>query len=1619
MRKRTSRFAQRSLAAVGCATLIAGFAGWGVRAADTLQENPRTASQPTFENGNPSLHQNTLTDSPGGGGGDGNLQAPPKPGDSGHSQSSDSGNAIEIGGPPIMDGNLADFKALVQFIQENNAAACAVNQLDNFNNGPNVGIDGYQDEPIQDSATPFGRDMHSPINVGNFIFIYVPDSDGVITPPSLDDSWLGVGVNIGNGDGDICVDNPVTPADECPGITKLTSSPDLPSNIMVPFDSDGNGHPCVLGSGPNSRWAPEQPVITYDEAIEALTLAFKLCATTPDTLSSPEFEMQYLQRHTEATTLNLLGLDPANFELFPPVGSTCDEIHLRGLDNNKAFPDGLGNDDIEIVINKIDSQVSALFPTEDYLSVTRYRLAQLGMTLRSDSTGDLSNEDSMYTICALDLPQLEVTKQVRCEGEGDDAWRDAADLVAGVNAEFRIEVSNAGNVPLSVTLTDTLQSLGLATVTVDQASLSATMFRPSDGPGVPLNAINAAGFGLNPQFFTNSPNGFLAGVANGQSRLLGTLQATQACGDVVTLGDRVVLTFKAAVGTPTAFCGQPPASADIRNSIVATGDPDIPANPNGNEITDAAGGAPDTPRERLRGGDDNIVNINARCRDISLLKEVRLGTGPFTTGDVPLSIPSVGGPIQIQYRYTVQNPGELPEDVTLSDLALCQHAVGVPGITVSACPLCEQPTPGELTQLVAAGGSFQTSCSVQFATIDALRSFLTLDNGQDCQSPPGAGDADDCYRNCATASATASPTSDTCINETQLNESSSSIICNRVCTLNVTNRVRCILDGCQAPTQFGPFVDNATDPLAVAQGSCVQYEIDVQNISPSVSMCRIRLQDILTQQPTDIAPINGSTQLIVNGSSCPVPACFNTTGTNCEINPASCPAFTGGVFGPGQNLQLRFSASIPNNSNPSPPDPVNTITVDGAADCPAGTPAYSCTDNDSVELDVRGAGLRCDSKQWQAQSDTDADCDPDAPFGAFTSSIDLRNKVFPVILNLKVSATNTGQVPLQVTAQDSALNTCVNTVDGVAFVGSPVCELGTSKLVQPGASADWQCQIRIDTAAAARAMDTCDGALDGAYDNTASVSGVTVAGGTNMCVQGVTVQGTTTCSAEVLLPPPCDIDVFEQVKCKTDPDSAYGPSTEALPGTTLTYRLRVTNSGTTNIPKVCIADDLSCSSWVVNGSIAADLAGTSANACLSGFAAGLVSGARTCYSFGACRPAAPWIAPGETLTITFDVAVPNNFNQQGVELDCANNAAVDVFSENCTATPPANGACSTGSGSADFNVLIPKVDCDKAFCVDTNNDGNCEQAFTAQLVLPDSTVFPITVVYQSKILNIGESVVTNARICDPELVGDAAAAGFVFVSCDYCEGGCDGDEADECVDVAPLAPDMEAVATCRIQVPSREAWMVFASSDVDNQAICYRNGSAGLGSVGTTGVCASGVSTNLTSPTCTSNLCIPIPPPRGGCCLEDGRCLYITEDECDDQDGFYHGDDEQCLGDNDGNGIDDLCEQAIPTVSEWGLIILGLLLLIAGKLQFGQSQVVVSAVTNRGTQAGIRVARFPLDPRAYAWLLPMVVMAAVVVLMVASWVGYEATATDGVGGAITVLLLSYFLQLWGRPGSGS
>ena len=80
----------------------------------------------------------------------------------------------------------------------------------------------------------------------------------------------------------------------------------------------------------------------------------------------------------------------------------------------------------------------------------------------------------------------------------------------------------------------------------------------------------------------------------------------------------------------------------------------------------------------------------------------------------------------------------------------------------------------------------------------------------------------------------------------------------------------------------------------------------------------------------------------------------------------------------------------------------------------------------------------------------------------------------------------------------------------------------------------------------------------------------------------------------------------------------------------------------------------------------------------------------------------------------------------------------------------------------------------------------------------------------------------------------------------------------------------------------------------------------------------------------------------GACCLdsnEDGRndtCVVMDRDCCIAGEGKFSGPGFDCLGDQDNSGVDDLCDGVIPAVSEWGLIVMALLLLVGIKICFAR-----------------------------------------------------------------------------------
>ena len=127
-----------------------------------------------------------------------------------------------------------------------------------------------------------------------------------------------------------------------------------------------------------------------------------------------------------------------------------------------------------------------------------------------------------------------------------------------------------------------------------------------------------------------------------------------------------------------------------------------------------------------------------------------------------------------------------------------------------------------------------------------------------------------------------------------------------------------------------------------------------------------------------------------------------------------------------------------------------------------------------------------------------------------------------------------------------------------------------------------------------------------------------------------------------------------------------------------------------------------------------------------------------------------------------------------------------------------------------------------------------------------------------------------------------------------------------------------------------------------------------------TGVEPSGTPCSPDTDECTADICDGVNvfcthPDNGlcgACCLVDWSCRDdFIESTCNGLGGTFVGAAVDCGGDSDGDGVVDHCDlcpgvddfvfgpgcvNAIPTVSEWGMVILALLLLTGGKVYFSR-----------------------------------------------------------------------------------
>ena len=670
--------------------------------------------------------------------------------------------------------------------------------LDNIDNGTfPVGPDGFRDAGLRNPDVPddalctnglqcadadFGDlSVRSSLNTGKLTVIYLPDSDGFIDPGDAeltDDSFLYVGMDIFNGDArrippggsgspdvdyhDLDFVDTVPLGDICEDGVADFDGDGAPDFRGVPFDVDGDGNPQNVG-----RWDPlpecTPQVLLADDDPESYSLILRVCSDLQLVLrgiearASGEFvgelSLTVARNQTQIVReTDFLGNGVAAewIETFPdPTDPDFDETTEVA---------GLGPRDVEFIIRHVDTVVDGAFPDVDY-ALDRLRLAHGRLSTFSDADGDSASEDRVIAAWFVEFPQIETTKHVRCEG--DPAWLTSVRAVPGSTLEFKIEVENTGNVPLGVTLTDALTSFGAAGFTIDQASLSATLFRPADGTGIPIDTGNAADYGLNPTFFAPVPAGFLGGVATGEPRYAGVLHPADVCGDIPVLGDRLELVFTADVDAPPDLCQVASTPVDVENAINATGDPDVPPVEDGDEVIDASG-AVDTPRELAQGSDDNVVTVDVLCREVTFTKQVGFpgDPGSFTSGDVPLMVSPIPPSVQIEYRYTGANNGEVREEITISDDFLCEDIAATqaayPGkLTMLDCPLCPA---GDVTQVVNAGDPYGTHCIVEFTAEDALADFMSRDDILDPDHSGCLADSDfeHCYRNCAAALATVS-----------------------------------------------------------------------------------------------------------------------------------------------------------------------------------------------------------------------------------------------------------------------------------------------------------------------------------------------------------------------------------------------------------------------------------------------------------------------------------------------------------------------------------------------------------------------------------------------------------------------------------------------------------------------------------------------------------------------------------------------------------------------------------------------------------------------------------------------------------------------------------------------
>jgi len=266
---------------------------------------------------------------------------------------------------------------------------------------------------------------------------------------------------------------------------------------------------------------------------------------------------------------------------------------------------------------------------------------------------------------------------------------------------------------------------------------------------------------------------------------------------------------------------------------------------------------------------------------------------------------------------------------------------------------------------------------------------------------------------------------------------------------------------------------------------------------------------------------------------------------------------------------------------------------------------------------------------------------------------------------------------------------------------------------------------------------------------------------------------------------------------------------------------------------------------------------------------------------------------------------------------------------NCTATTPtvdcstndtacATFACDPVNGlSGNCDVVTPTVDC-------STNDTNCE-TFACD---PAGAVGNCTVTTPTVDCSTNDTACATFA-CDP-VNGVAGNCDVVTptVDCSTNDNAC---QTFAC-DPAGITGNCDT-ATDRSNCSTNDtACQTFA---------CDLGGAVGNCDTATDRSNCSSLDTNCERFSCnlagSAGNCGTVTEMCGACCLPTGGCRDdVTTPQCNGLSGNPLGAGVLCLGDADGNGVDDICPipAQVPSVSEWGLVIMTLLGLIGGSLIF-------------------------------------------------------------------------------------